>query len=567
MQNIPAACTQHHMGVVASKHEQDSVPAGSLAASSCQDAKRCCAAGPVASQHSAVLHQCMLLHSAVRSGQHQAVRAVFTALAEASKQEDTSSGADGELLAAAVDSRDAAGRTPLIVAARKGYAECVRELLRTGVAEIEVADRYGCTCLHYAALKGSPAAASLLLEHASRHLSAAHRARLINRRNAGGFSALAYAAWSGSAPCARLLLQSGADPLACNYEGFDRYLPLPPGSSPLHVAAARAHEGVALAILEHYALQRVSCPPGRRPPVDPRHSVNVYGHTPAVVAHHQGAPLTLEEALSPRVPVGRVVDVSGLIRDRGPRTLQQIAAKAWRAHLLSTLEGLSRPQDPPPAAHNAFAHCGGGSGGACSAEDAGRGEEDADRDEEEEEEEEVGSATQVEGLQWCAADGGGHPRSFGGDSCTSVDASSGGNGRARAACPKGAAACSASAAVPGATAGSFMWRQESLSSSIHTEVRLEDVEIARSPDHRGDEAAASEEDDDDDDEASVCGVCLEPPAVAVLLRACGHRLCLDCTKGVVGTSSDDCSVAPACPFCRSRIVEFDLDLASAGAGA
>jgi hypothetical protein len=61
------------------------------------------------------------------------------------------------------------------------------------------------------------------------------------------------------------------------------------------------------------------------------------------------------------------------------------------------------------------------------------------------------------------------------------------------------------------------------------------------------------------DGESVCGVCYDSPATAVVLRACSHRLCVDCLRGVIASQSPGPS-PPSCPFCRGRITGFELHL-------
>lgn len=81
--------------------------------------------------------------------------------------------------------------------------------------------------LHYAALRGHARVVAYILEQLlpgpgdGPDAAARRAARLVNRRNAAGFTALAYAAWGGDEATARALLAAGADALACNDQVFD----------------------------------------------------------------------------------------------------------------------------------------------------------------------------------------------------------------------------------------------------------------------------------------------------------------------------------------------------------
>jgi hypothetical protein len=87
-------------------------------------------------------------------------------------------------------------------------------------------------------------------------------------------------------------------------------------------------------------------------------------------------------------------------------------------------------------------------------------------------------------------------------------------------------------------------------------------------------------------EDEECGVCFEPlvSSPVVALRACGHRLCAACARGVVGGAAggcgggpaggegpeeeegaDDHTLCPSCPFCRALILGFAPVPAPAGA--
>jgi len=68
----------------------------------------------------------------------------------------------------------------------------------------------------------------------------------------------------------RALLAAGVDALQGSWGEYDRWLVVPPGSTPLHVAALRFKASAAVALLEVYALQLQECLPGDPVPADPR---------------------------------------------------------------------------------------------------------------------------------------------------------------------------------------------------------------------------------------------------------------------------------------------------------
>ena len=105
-----------------------------------------------------------------------------------------------------VDATNAAGETPLMMAALRGNLEWTRRLLERG-AQL---DREGWTPLHYAASGPEPRVLSLLLD----------RGALIEARSPNGTTALMMAARYGAPKAAEVLLARGADPKARNDLGM-----------------------------------------------------------------------------------------------------------------------------------------------------------------------------------------------------------------------------------------------------------------------------------------------------------------------------------------------------------
>ena len=105
------------------------------------------------------------------------------------------------------DATNAAGETPLMLAAIKGRLDWCRRLLERGAA----VDRAGWTPLHYAASGPEPRVVSLLLD----------RQAQIDARSPNGSTPLMMAARYGSEDSVRLLLDRGADVKRRNDLGLD----------------------------------------------------------------------------------------------------------------------------------------------------------------------------------------------------------------------------------------------------------------------------------------------------------------------------------------------------------
>lgn len=134
------------------------------------------------------------------------------------------------------------------------------------------------------------------------------RCRFVNKRNLSGFSALHYAVWSCRPGVVSPLLASGADICAVNDRVFDAWVPVPIGSTPLHLAVMRASTPVAMLLLQHYVLLLRHAPRDRPRPSDPRTIVNLYGMNPAQLAAHRNN-RQLAQLLMPTVPLSRVLAV------------------------------------------------------------------------------------------------------------------------------------------------------------------------------------------------------------------------------------------------------------------
>ena len=108
-----------------------------------------------------------------------------------------------------VNIKDALGRTPLHVAAEKGFAEIVLFLVENGAA-VNVADTNGNTPL-------------IFIIHKTRNLEITRRllekGAAVNAQNRTGETALMYAAWRGHSDIVQLLLAHRADVSLKNRQG------------------------------------------------------------------------------------------------------------------------------------------------------------------------------------------------------------------------------------------------------------------------------------------------------------------------------------------------------------
>lgn len=130
--------------------------------------------------------------------------------------------------------------------------------------------------------------------------------RFVNKRNLSGFTALHYAVWSCRPGVVVPLLAAGADICAVNDRVFDAWVPVPIGSTPLHLAVMRASVPVATLLLQHYVLALMNGPRDRPRPTDPRTLVNLYGMNPAQLAAHRNN-RQMSQLLMPSVSLSRML--------------------------------------------------------------------------------------------------------------------------------------------------------------------------------------------------------------------------------------------------------------------
>jgi uncharacterized protein len=126
---------------------------------------------------------------------------------------------------AKVDARDAAGRTPLMIAAGFTHTSVVRLLLASGADPKAEDSTLGDTPLHYAVHSGDVATVNLLIAEGAD----------INVRSGGsGATPLHYAAKRGALPLVDLLIADGAEMNAFDNGGW----------TPLKLASCRRQQAV-----------------------------------------------------------------------------------------------------------------------------------------------------------------------------------------------------------------------------------------------------------------------------------------------------------------------------------
>ncbi len=188
--------------------------------------------------------------------------------------------------------------SPVADAAMRGDLTSVRELLAGG-ADVNAAQGDGMTALHWAAERGDPELARMLL-YAGAAIGPVTRV--------GSYTPLHVAARSGSAAVATLLLDAGADHAAATAAG----------TTPLHLAAAAGSAELITALTERGA--------------DPNARETVWGQTPLIFAAAANRADAIRALLAagadPGIP-SRVEDlqaISALDRLAGQRRTEAVAA-------------------------------------------------------------------------------------------------------------------------------------------------------------------------------------------------------------------------------------------------
>ncbi|KAM6504660.1 hypothetical protein FSOLCH5_015395 [Fusarium solani] len=147
--------------------------------------------------------------------------------------------------------------TPLHWASGHGYEENVKILIQYG-ANIEWADDYGRTALHWAARYGHKAALVELLnalKGAQKDLKSA-----VNKKEQDGRTPLIWACQWGHVECARLLINAGADVDLGQGDQGDNDI----GGTPLSWAVTRGHSNVIKLLIDKGAAIEPPCD-GKRP--------------------------------------------------------------------------------------------------------------------------------------------------------------------------------------------------------------------------------------------------------------------------------------------------------------
>ena len=212
----------------------------------------------------------------------------------------------GALTAATPSSTD----SPVADAAMQGDIAAVRALL-SGGADVNAAQGDGMTALHWAAERGSPELAEMLL-YAGAAVEPVTRI--------GGYTPLHIAARTGSEAIARLLLDAGSDATAAA-PGT--------GTTPLHLAATAGSAGLVSALLEAGA--------------DPDAREAVWGQTPLMFA----ASMNRADAIRALLAAGADPDLASKVEDLQTLSeLDRIAGRRRTEAVEALTAGRSRAPTP-----------------------------------------------------------------------------------------------------------------------------------------------------------------------------------------------------------------------------
>ena len=210
------------------------------------------------------------------------------------------------------------GQTPLTMAVTHGspaHLTCAAALVTAGANWLGVNGR-GDTPLHAAARAGRAGALRFLLGCTVRvgarpallaavvvQSPSAGRVRLVDARNRAGLAPLDLAVLSGSAPAVAALLSAGADGLALLPRAGAAAARAAPGSTLLHLAAARGMMAVSGVLVDASAATRRGGSGGGG--ADLRSVRDAFGRLPARVAAAQGHPALARAIVPPPDAAGR----------------------------------------------------------------------------------------------------------------------------------------------------------------------------------------------------------------------------------------------------------------------
>lgn len=92
--------------------------------------------------------------------------------------------------------------TPLMAAAEEGAVDCVEALVQCSSCDVSIADRWGLTACHYAAMRGNASCLTLIIQAGAP----------LEQQTQDGATPAHLAAEHGHADCLALLLDAGIDP-------------------------------------------------------------------------------------------------------------------------------------------------------------------------------------------------------------------------------------------------------------------------------------------------------------------------------------------------------------------
>uniref|UniRef100_A0A7S3VHU7 RING-type domain-containing protein n=1 Tax=Dunaliella tertiolecta TaxID=3047 RepID=A0A7S3VHU7_DUNTE len=236
-----------------------------------------------------------------------------------------------------LDDAGARGRTPLWIACYCNNEEAVAICAREG-ANPWVADKLAKkTPLMMACVMGHAGCVKNLLDNMHEQFWVSPEdgfTRYIDARSVTGFPALTYAvAWNHTRVVETLLQYAPSLTIQNPTQSFESALVVPPGSTPLHVAAITSNLDIAMMLLRSYAERSNRMP-------DIRLFRNVNGHQPWQLARNMlGSTSVLDasQILHPTIPLESFFP-PGTIAAKGVPSLSCLAANALRVYLMGTIE-------------------------------------------------------------------------------------------------------------------------------------------------------------------------------------------------------------------------------------
>ncbi|KAK9834381.1 hypothetical protein WJX74_000237 [Apatococcus lobatus] len=439
---------------------------------------------------------------------------------------------------AVLNTQNFRGETALLLACKKGHADCVKLLVDLAASPF-VTDSDNRTCLHHAATYGwtpcikvladmrvQTSAGPIYLPACSAPLSDG-QLRFVDTQSVSGFTALHMAAAHGHYSAVKALISAKAT-LTMRCQGTLHIEALastmwPHGTTPLHMAASRGNLPMSRLMLQSDLVAAMSHESQR----DLRALTDANSKAPVDVARGMGADASLIQLLDPTVPLEVVL--TRLIAASAP-SMAAIAAAAKRKQLRKKLRKMHH--DSHHKKHSCKRDKVLAAGSASAAAEPSSKKQEAGGTSEDAVEE---TSSQDEGHD--AAD------TEAPTAATPATASAGPSGaQVTLRCSREARAA---AGEPRAAAGA----QENLIRSSRVARR---PKLSRSSKSSGLRLARRSGAIADEDSDELCKICYDRN-VEFHVAGCEHPVCYKCAKLICRRGARD---NPLCPFCRQGIEGF-----------